>query len=327
MPPAAGADLCVRADEAVSVTPLPNAKGASKQRVLIQVFKGPVSRGAAGVLATLATFVDTTTTLEQLRKLLPDLASAHKCDLAGRDWDFVLAAASPASDDAVLYTVPRANEKDELVADFGPVLITQLAPKPKTEQQVLEAFEQGFEVSEVESTDCKGNPISKTVIVLHPSSNRQSFELCVKLKTVLRGESCLYDAEPKLPVSMLFTALATLKRHAEGSSQMKALVDAVEDLKQAEIGKMSRMQEDGSVTFEYLQHLFSNGTKIVTNRRGIDGMLVGGKVLICTARDVAQSQASRDCPAANAWVPPCCHFAPFAGGIHTLRDDLLWHLP
>ena len=88
---------------------------------------------------------------------------------------------------------------------------------------------------------------------------------------------CSY-AHGLMLVLQLFTALAMLKRHAEGSAQIKALVDAVEDLKRAEIGKMARMQEDGSVTFEYLQHLFSNGTKIVTNRRGIDGMLVGGKV-------------------------------------------------
>ena len=141
----------------------------------------------------------------------------------------------------IYYTVPKKQEEDELVADFAPALLVKLAAKPKSHEQVEQDTSQGFKLKELLETDCCGSPAMRQTIILHSTTNPRSNDLC----------SC---------------------------KPLQTLVDKIKHLQHEEIEKMARLKTEGSVTFEYLQHLLAPGTKIVIERKGIDGMLIGGKV-------------------------------------------------
>jgi hypothetical protein len=282
MPPAAGSDDSRNAVSTIHVRPLTHKHGADATRgtrVLIQIYESSASLSNAST-SVLSTFVDESLTLAQLRLTIPDIAAtAHsEFKLSERDWSFVYGIKSPVGGSPIYYKVPKAQEEDELVADFAPALLVKLAAKPKSHEQVEQDTSQGFELEELLETDCCGSPAMRQTIILHPTTNPTSNDLCTKLRQVMRQESALYDTIPKIAVSKLFAVFTSLKQHAASCKPLQTLVDKIEHLQHEEIEKMARLKTEGSVTFEYLQHLLAPGTKIVTERKGIDGMLIGGKV-------------------------------------------------
>ena len=114
-------------------------------------------------------------------------------------------------------------------------------------------------------------------VVLHPTKSATSHELCEMLKKVL-SDSALFDEDPKIPVSKLFTVLPGLKKMSGGSKALAALVKTVESHKKKELSKVDRLVNSGNVTFDVLEHILAPGTKIVTERKGVEGMIIGGKV-------------------------------------------------
>ena len=269
MPPAAGyedhASHLEQKSADISMPPALSPKPSRGTRLLIQVFKAsaPITGPEECVLST---FVDDRVTLAELRYTLPEVAGSHGTSvLENADWHFMLAKEGP--DRTLVYEVPKHVESKEYAVDFAPALILKLAKGKKTKKQEEHDTSLGFETDDNEQ-----------VIVLRPRTNPRSEELCAKLRHSMRSVSALYDAEPKIPVYTLFTALDSLKKQAGNSTQMQALVKLVEELQATDIEKMQQLKEEGCVTFDYLQHLFVTGAKVVTTRSGIQDMLVGGKV-------------------------------------------------
>ena len=253
-------------------------------RVLIQVYESHIPLGSSAESGScsgvLSTFIESGLTLAQLRLMLPELASKHgdPWKLSDRGWTFYYGIQSPINNLPVFYSVPKTQEAEEFALDFAPVLVIQLAAKSKSPQQKQKDDSQGFELVDRASTDCCGKNTTEKVVILHPRSNQCSEKLCSQLKQSLRNESALYDAEPNLPVYKLFAVLQSLKKHAASSPPMKMLVEVVEELQKDEIVKMDHLKAEGNVTFQYLEHLFTIGSKVVTARKGIEDMLVGGEV-------------------------------------------------
>ena len=281
MPPAAGYEVHAphleQKSADISMPPATSPKPSRGTRLLIQVFKAsaPITGPEECVLST---FVDDRVTLAELRNTLPEVAGSHGTRvLENADWNFMLAKEGP--DRTLVYEVPKHVESKEYAVDFAPALILKLAKGKKTKEQEEDDMSVGFETDHIVVRDCvSGKTSSEQVIVLRPDSNPRSKELCAKLRHSMRSVSALYDKEPKIPVYTLFTALASLKKQAGDCTQMQALVKLVEELQATDIEKMEQLKDEGCVTFDYLQHLFVPGAKVVTTRPGIQDMLVGGKV-------------------------------------------------
>jgi len=222
--------------------------------------------------------VDEETTLTKIRPLI-DALLFHPGSALGSDtrkYTFYYEG-TKKNNNSLYCKIKQEQENVERAIDFCPVLLVRVAKKEKKQEQIEEEQNQGFEVETETVTLCNGSKCNKSEVVLRPSTNPRSAQLHIKLKSFLR-ESFMYDYEPRIPMELLFNHFDTIERLAAGSAIVGKLNEVLVEHKKIELEKMKSLRADGGMTFDFLPHLFSSGTKVVTHRRGVDEQLIGGTV-------------------------------------------------
>jgi len=225
--------------------------------------------------------IDEDMTLSKIRPQV-DALLFHKSSALGdekRKYNFFYEAAKK-NNNCVYVQITKQQEDDEKAKDFAPVLQVRIDKKVKKQEQIEEETDQGFIVDKELVGLCDGSQATRTYILLQPNENPRSAQIHMKLKSLLR-DSFMYDAEPRIPMELLFTHLDSIQKFAAVSAYMRKLVAVVEECKAVEIEKMRNLRNDGDITFDFLQHLYTPGAKIVTTRKGVEEQVIGGTVMTC----------------------------------------------